>query len=111
MESITGEIVWRIVNDKTKVKREIKSQGWGGLKEEKGETEDVLTCGAFGILGNQGNQRLDMVLFQTIGKEFKRLMKWEIKRERKRERGFEGGVAVAEGNLPTQATFLPVICF
>ncbi|KAJ5705144.1 hypothetical protein N7536_000833 [Penicillium majusculum] len=65
VRSITGEIGWRIVNDKTKVKREIESKGSGpsGSFEEKGETEDVFTCGAFGILGNKLNQRLGIVVF------------------------------------------------
>jgi hypothetical protein len=68
VRSITGEIGRRIVNKDVK-RREIDSKGpglSGSSREEKGETVNVFTYGAFGTLGNKLNQRLDIVLSQTI---------------------------------------------
>lgn len=86
MRSITVELGWRIVEDRTNVKR-VKSSlkgppgRQGVLREEKGETEDVFTVR---MLGDKLNQRLDIVLFSKI---IRRIMKWEIKRERERGKG------------------------
>lgn len=70
MRSITVELGWRIVEDRTNVKRvksSLKGPGRRGvLREEKGETEDVFTVR---MLGDKLDQRLDIVLSQTIGKK------------------------------------------
>jgi hypothetical protein len=88
VRSITVELGWRIVEDRTNVKR-VKSSlkgpdRRGVLREEKGETEDVFTVR---MLGDKLNQRLDIVFSQRIGKRIRRIMKWEIKRERERGKG------------------------